>query len=159
MNKKTLFSCLGAVAVALTTGAAFAQNANEDAIRHRQSAYDFAAWNMGKISAQVVDGSVPYNKEQVQAAADAISAVANSGMSALYPAGSDKGTGWKPTRLKSNFFNELDKVGPIAKNFADESRKLQEVAATGDQDKIKAQFGEVGKTCKSCHDGYRTEAK
>ena len=30
-------------------------------------------------------------------------------------------------------------------------------AATGDQAAIKAQFGELGKACKSCHDKYREE--
>jgi len=31
------------------------------------------------------------------------------------------------------------------------------VAAAGDQGAIKAQFGEVGKACKACHDDYRAE--
>lgn len=138
--------------------AAQAQMSVEDAIKTRQSGYNFIAWNMGKIKEQVIDGSVAYNQAQVQAAANAIAAIANSGMGALYVPGSDQGTGWKPTRLKSNFFQESDKVREIAVNFAQQTTKLQEVAAAGDQNAIKAQFGEVGKACKACHDAYRGPA-
>ena len=38
-----------------------------------------------------------------------------------------------------------------------QANELQKVAATGDQAAIKAQFGELGKACKSCHDKYREE--
>jgi len=154
--KKIARIALGALAVSVTV-AAHAQMTAEDAIRTRQSGYDFIAWNMGKIKAQVVDGSVPYNQAQVQAAANAIAAIANSGMGSLYVPGSDKGTGWQPTKLKSSFFQETDKAGPIAINFVTQANKLQEVAAGGDKDAIKAQFGEVGKTCKACHDDYRAK--
>ncbi len=59
----------------------------DEAIVTRQAGYKFMAWNMGKIKGNLA-GS--YNKEQVAAAANTINAIANSGMGALYPAGSDK---------------------------------------------------------------------
>ncbi|WP_186301639.1 c-type cytochrome [Denitromonas halophila] len=134
-----------------------AQMKPEDMIKTRQSGYTFMAWNMGKIKAQVVDGSVPFNKDQVLAAANVVAAVANSGMGALYAAGTDKGTGWKETRLKPEFFQEQDEVRKIAMNFIQQANTLQQVAATGDQAAIKTQFGEMGKACKACHDKYRRE--
>ncbi|HQU90058.1 MAG TPA: cytochrome c [Denitromonas sp.] len=134
-----------------------AQLKPEEMIKTRQSGYTFMAWNMGKIKAQVVDGSVPFNKDQVLAAANVVAAVANSGMGALYAPGTDKGMGWKETRLKPEFFQEQDEVRKIAMNFIQQANTLQQVAATGDQAAIKTQFGEMGKACKACHDKYRRE--
>lgn len=148
------------VAAAMSFGVAASVSAQmkpEDMIKARQSGYTFMAWNMGKIKAQVVDGSVPFNKDQVLAAANVVAAVANSGMGALYAPGTDKGMGWKETRLKPAFFTEQDEVRKIAMNFIQQANTLQQVAATGDQGAIKAQFGEMGKACKACHDKYRTE--
>lgn len=129
----------------------------EDMVKYRQSGYAFMAWNMGKIGAQVVDRTVPYNKEQVIAAANLIAATANSGMGALYSPATLGVTGWKETRLKPNFFEEQDKVREIAMNFNQQANKLQQVAATGDEAAIREQFGEVGRACKACHDDFRTE--
>ena len=137
--------------------AAQAQLSAEDMVKFRQSGYTFMSWNMGKIKAQAVDGSVPYNAEQVAAAANAIAAIANSGMGALYSPDTLDATGWKQTRLKANFFDEQEKVRDIAVNFIQQANKLQEVAAGGDQQAVAAQFGELGKACKACHDAFRAE--
>lgn len=156
MKKNAIRTALGIVALSLV-GAGHAQMSAEDMIKARQSGYTFMAWNMGKIKAQVVDGAVPYERDQVVAAANAVAAVANSGMGALFAPGTDIGVGWKPTRLKSSFFDEPEKVREIAMNWIRETNRLQEVAAGGDQGAIARQFGEVGKACKACHDNYRAE--
>ena len=144
-----------ALLAAVVSAAAMAQLSTDDQIKFRQSGYTFMAWNMGRIKAQVVDGDVPYDPGQVERAANVIAAVANSGMSALYGPGSDEGTGWKPTRLKSEFFDELDKVGEIAGRFMEEANKLQEVAASGDEAAIARQFNNLARACGSCHENYR----
>ncbi|NMG31243.1 c-type cytochrome [Aromatoleum evansii] len=156
MKKLLTHAATGLLALSLA-GLAAAQMKPEDAIKNRQSGYTFMAWNMGKIKAQVVDGTTPYNKDQVIAAANVIAATANSGMGALYLPGTDKGKGWKDTRVKAEFFKEQEEVGKIAKNFIEQANTLQKVAMTGDQAAIKAQFGEMGKACKACHDKYRVE--
>ena len=146
MKKIIASAAFGLFALTIAAGAS-AQMKPEDAIKARQSGYTFMAWNMGKIKAQVVDGSAPFNKDQVAAAANAVASVANSGMGALYLPGTDKGKGWKETRVKPELFTDKEEVGKIAKNFVEQANKLQEVAATGDQAAIKAQFGELGKAC------------
>ena len=35
--------------------------------------------------------------------------------------------------------------------------KLAAAARSGDQNAVKAAFGEVGKACKSCHDDFRVK--
>ena len=131
----------------------------EDQIKARQSAYEFMGWNAKKIKAQVVDHHETYNKEDIIAAANALAAAANSGLGELYGEGTDKGTGWQISHLKPEYFNEQDKAKEFDLNLRKEATKLADVAASGDIDAIKAQFGEVGKACKSCHDSFRIRDK
>jgi cytochrome c556 len=127
----------------------------EDQIKARQSAYTYMGWNMARIKAQAVDGEVPFNAAQMQAAANAIAAIAASNMSSMYSPETVEGTGWKPTRLKPEFFQELDKVGEIAGRFIEETARLAEVAQTGDQAAIARQFEATADACGSCHRNYR----
>jgi cytochrome c556 len=151
MKKTLLAAALGLAALAVTATAS-AQSAS-DMIKFRQSGYTFMSWNMGNIKAQL-EGS-NYDQARVAAAANVIASIANSGMGALYAPGTDKGTGWKETRLKPEFFTEQEKVREIAVNFVQQANKLQQVAVNGDKAAVAAQFGEVGKACKACHDNYR----
>ena len=144
-----------AVIFAAVSTAALAGKDEDQQIKFRQSAYSFAAWNTGKIKGQVIDHPETFNKDQVIAAANAIAAVANSGLGALYGPGTDQGTGWKKSRLKPEFFQKQDEAGKVALAFKNEANELAKVAATGDVGAIKAQFGKVGETCKSCHDKFR----
>jgi cytochrome c556 len=127
----------------------------EDQIRFRQSAYSFMGWNTAKIKSQAVDHPESYNKDQVIAAAIAIAAVANSSLLDLYGPGTDQGTGWKPTHLKSDYFQKQDEVKELNAKFIKEANELQTVAATGDAAAVKTQFGKLGAACKSCHDLIR----
>ena len=149
MKKITL-----SILLAATTTAALA-GPIEEQIRFRQSAYTFTAWNLQKIKAQVVDHPETYNKDNVAAAANAIAAVANSGLGALYGEGTDQGIGWKQTRLKPEFFQKKEEVTKVANTFNEAANELVKVAATGDVNLIKTQFGKVGESCKSCHDLIR----
>ncbi len=153
--KQFFISMTCAATLTATAGIALAQLPVEDQIKFRQSGYAFMAWNMGKLKAQLIDQSVPFNQQQVEAAANLIAATANSGMGALYGPGTDKGTGWKETRLKGQFFEQPEKVRDIAISFVNEANALKEVAATGDRKAIAAQFGKVGESCKACHDNFR----
>ncbi len=63
----------------------------------------------------------------------------------------------KATRLKPDFFQNLDKAGQIGRDFTAAANQLASVAAEGDQAAIKKAFGDVGGSCKSCHDNFRAE--
>lgn len=149
MKKITL-----AFAALAVTGTAVAQQAikPEDAIKYRQAGYAYMGWSMGKIKANL-EGA--YNKDQVIAAANTIAAIANSGMGALYIAGTDKAVGKTHTRVKPEFFQQGDKVKELATTFNKEANELAKVAASGDAAAVKAQFGKVGGACKACHDDFR----
>lgn len=150
LNRKLLFAFTLASAATVASAGPI-----EDQIRFRQSAYSFIGWNAGKIKKQVVDQPATYNKDQVIAAANAIAAAANSGLGALYGVGTDKGTGWKPTQLKPDFFQKPDEARRVAVAFNTEANELARVAQNGDVEAIKAQFGKLSETCKGCHNNFR----
>ncbi|MEY1660902.1 c-type cytochrome [Isoalcanivorax beigongshangi] len=136
--------------------AAFAQGPSaEDQIRYRKAGYSFMAWNLGKIKEQAIDGSVAFDAAQVQAAANAIAGVANSGMGALFGPGTDKNVGSQVTNVKPELFQNFPDVAVLGNNLSTAATRLAEVAATGDQAQIRTAFGELGQTCKACHDKYR----
>ena len=118
---------------------------------------EFIVHSHRAIKNQVVDHPETYNKDQVVASANAIAAVANSGLGALFGPGTDQATGWKKTRLKAEFFEKPEDVKKLALAFNKEANELARVAATGDKDAIKTQFGKVGETCKNCHDQFRSK--
>lgn len=151
MKSKLLLSLL-----ALTlAGTAAAQVKPEDAIKFRQSGYGFMAWNMQRIKMNVEGGN--FNKEEVIKAANAIQAIANSGMGALYLPGTDKGTGWEPTRAKANIWTDKEKLGKAAMEFNKEANEMAKVAATGDAAAVGTQLGKLGGTCKGCHDDFKAK--
>jgi len=155
--KGSLARSLFAVAALALAANAGAQSKPEDKIRIRQSGYTFMAWNMGKIKDMAVDDKLPFDARQVEAAANVIAAIANSGLGALFSKDTLDGTGWKKTRLKPEFFDKPDEVKEVAINFVKQANELQKAAASGDKAAIKAQFGETGKACKACHEKFRAE--
>ncbi len=147
--KKTL----AALILVSLSGAVMAQALKpEEMIKTRKAAYSFMSWNMGKIKANL-DGT--FNKDQVVAAANAVAAVANSGLGALFGPGTDKEVGGEKTRVKPEFFQQQDKVRELAMNLNKEANELAKVAASGDKAAIQTQFGKTGGTCKACHDNFR----
>lgn len=151
MKPRLISTALGVAAVALAS-VAFADLKPEEQIQYRQAGYRFMSWNMGKIQANL-EGD--YNPDQVSAAANVISAIANSGMGALFGPGTDKAVGDTKTRVKPELFQEQEEVGKLARDFMDAADNLAEVAAEGDKAAVQTAFEDLGKSCKACHKKYR----
>ncbi|MEH6566843.1 MAG: cytochrome c [Halopseudomonas sp.] len=150
---------VGALSAILLGGAvtSFAQVSPEDQIEIRQSGYRYMSWNMSKIKAQVIDGSVEYNQQQVSAAANTIAAIANSGMGALFGPGTDKDIGDLHTRVDPALFDNMQEVAQLAGDLSTAADNLAATAQSGDKDAVRVAFGEVGKSCKACHEKYRMD--
>lgn len=150
---------MAALATTVMTAAvqASAQVSPEDQIKFRKAGYSFMSWNMGKIKAQVIDGSVEYNQQQILAAANAIAAIGSSGMGALYGPGTDRDVGSQTTRVKPELFENFPDVAQLSGDFVEAANNLVAQAESGDQAAIRTAFGRLGETCKSCHDKYRND--
>ncbi len=125
----------------------------EQLIKWRQSSYQVIAWNAARIKASV-DGT--YNKEEVVRSAAVIAALANAGLGSLFPSGTEQGKGWHDTAAKPELFTDK-RAGEAAASFGKEANALVQVAATGDQAAVKAQFGKLQGSCKGCHDDFRAK--
>ena len=126
----------------------------ETLIKWRQSAYQVIAWNSGRIKASV-EGQ--FNKDEVIKAANAIAGVANAGLVNLFAAGTEQGKGWHDTTAKAEVFKDLKHFTELNANFSKEASELATVAANGDAAAVKAQYGKLTRTCKSCHDEFKSK--
>ena len=149
---KKLFKLLFITIVGLLFfGLAYAQFTRpRDAIEYRQSVMTIIGHHMGQMGAMVT-GKKPYVKSDFFHDATIIETLSTLPWQAFMTPGSDKGK----TALKSSAFREKNKFIAKANTFESEIRKLVKVSAGDDFSAIKAQFGEVGKSCKSCHQDYR----
>ena len=138
-----------AVLVGLT-GESTAQFARtEDAIKYRQSVMFLIGQHFGRIAA-VVQGREAYDKASLENNAVLVATFAQLPWDAFMVPGSDSGTAMRSAAL-------TDQAGfkTAGERSGDEIEKLARVAADGDLDAIRAQFGAVGQSCKACHDAYR----
>jgi cytochrome c556 len=101
----------------------------------------------------LVDGS--YNKDEVLKAANAIAALANANLGALFPAGTEAGKGWRETTVKPAFISDTARATELSNNFSKEANELAKLAQAGDPAAVKEQFAKLTRTCKACHDDFR----
>jgi len=133
-------------------GLAYGQFAKpENAIMYRQSVMTIIGHHMGQMGA-VVTGKKPYEEQEFSHNASVMEMLSTLPWEAFMTPGSDKGK----TKLKSTALREKDKFMAKAKTFETEIQKLVKVSSGDDFNAIKAQFGEVAKSCKSCHQDYRS---
>lgn len=120
----------------------------EDAVKYRQSAMFVMGNHMGRLGA-MVQGRVPFDAAQAAANADVLLV-----MSKLPFAGFTEGTTAANSKAKPEIWTERAKFDAGAQRMQEAMVKLNEAAKSANLDQIKAAFGPVGQSCKSCHDAY-----
>lgn len=150
MNRLAL-ALLAAAGLAAALPAAAQFQKPEDAIKYRQSAFTVMASHFGRIAA-MAQGKVPFDAAAAKANADIVATMARLPFAA-FPAGTDSGQ----TKAKAEIWSEPDKFRQGATTMQEAVGKLQTAANSGNLDQIKAAVGDVGKSCKACHDSYRKD--
>ena len=149
--KISLKAVICGVALVAMGSLAFAGFAKpEDAIRYRQAVMTVIGQHFGLIAA-VVKGQSPYSKDEVERNAAVLRTMSELSWEAVMMPGSDKGD----TTLSDRAMKEPDKFMVAAQQFESAVQKLEQSAKSGDLEAVKAQFGEVAKSCKACHSTYR----
>ncbi len=150
--KRLLLAVTTVAGLAVSLPAAAQFQKPEDAIKYRQSAMFVMANHFGRVGA-MVNGRAPYD---AAAAAANVEVVAT--MSRLPFVGFVEGTS-STEKGKTNAKAWSDKAGfdAAAKKMQDEVAKLVAASKSNSLDALKPAFGEVGKTCKGCHDEYRNQ--
>jgi cytochrome c556 len=72
-----------------------------------------------------------------------------------FPAGSGPEAG--KTRARPEIWSQPEEFKAAMKLFSDAAPKLTAAANSGDAGAIRAAFGDVGQSCKNCHDKFRTK--
>ena len=145
------------IVLASLLAASFSGNVNadgvkpEDAIKYRQSVMTVIGWQFKPLGA-MVKGDRPFDKDVFVKNAAYLEVLSKMPMEGFI-AGSDKGE----TKAKPEIWTEMDKFKGGMEKLQTETAKLAQVAKTGDMNAIKAQFGETSKTCKACHDNFKSK--
>lgn len=139
------------VAVAsLSAAAAFALTRPEDQIKYRQAAMSVTGRSVGALTA-MARGDVPFNKDVAQRHAAVIADLSDLPLLAgAYGPGTDKGA---PHRSDPKVWSEADKFKAAFDKFTMAAKAMP--AAAADPASLRSALGELGKTCKGCHDDYR----
>lgn len=154
---KTIICCLaGCVGIA---GVAVADDGPHDkAIKARQAMFQLYSYSMGVLGA-MAKGEIEYNAEVAQEMAANLDAAANLGQSTFWPAGSDNSN---PENARTRALPELWETYPAVvekgEDLAVAAAALAANAGNG-LDALKSSMGDVGKSCKGCHDKFRAKKK
>jgi len=131
----------------ILTGAAWAQFSKpEDAIKYRQSVMFVIGQHFGRLGA-MVKGNQPFDQKSFANNTAVIEALAGLTWEAFLVPGSDQGK----TTMNSSVLKDPDGLKSLSQEFQLEVGKLSAAAEGNDFNAIKAQFGAVAQSCKSCH--------
>lgn len=145
----TRFGTLTLSALVLASSAALAGDV-EDAVDYRQGVMNVFSWNLEHMGA-MVKGEAPFDAGAFKGHATDLAAASRLDVLKGFPEDSvdDDSDALDEIWLKwSDFEAKLQ-------DLREQSAKLAEVAAGGDEAAMKAQFDETRGTCKACHKAYK----
>lgn len=150
LNRTIALACLAGAAI--SAGSAVAQQKPEDEIRYRQSVMNVIGRAMGPMGA-MAQGKAPFNAAVVQKNSALIETMLSLPWGSFGP-GTDKGA---PTKADPKIWSDAAKFKQEGEANQKAVAALVAASKSGEEAKFKAAFGEVGKTCKACHDDFRTK--
>mgnify|MGYP001765185300 FL=1 len=133
---------------AIASGTAFAA----DPIETRKATMKAIGGAFGGVMVKMVKGEIPYDAAAAKKAADTMVEKGKSiDIAALFPKGTEKGGDTEALPKiwsdPAGFKAAMDKMNAA---FAAQAPNVDQGL-----DKLKVAVGEIGKTCKGCHDEYR----
>lgn len=141
--------------IATLSGALLAGSLNvyanevEDAIEYRQGVFQAMKWYFGPMAA-MAKGEIEYDAAEFTRRAEMLSQLSHMPEEGFI-AGSDSGD----TDALPEIWENKDKFSAGFDKLQETTAVLAEASKSGDMNTIMPAFGEVGKTCKGCHDNFR----
>lgn len=118
----------------------------------RQSYFALLGMTLSPMG-DMVKGKMDWDNARFARWAQDLAAVASFEVERGFAPGSEEGK----TRAKPEIWLEMDDFNSKLNDLRNQSARLAEVAEGGDLDAVKAQFGATAKTCKACHDQYKSK--
>lgn len=149
--KSTTALVLSAAIVA-TAGMAdsHAKEGMEPAVAARHHQMQMVGYNIGILGA-VAKGEMEFDAAMVSSAAKNLNALASMDRATLWIEGTEQGTA-EGSRAKAEIWSDPDGFAERFQAMADASAALIDAA---DLDAVRAGMGDLGGTCKACHEKYR----
>jgi cytochrome c556 len=146
---KTFFASIAfLVASLLTPLAAQAQFAKaEDAVKYRQSAFQLMGSHFGRMQ-PVMKGQVPYDQAAIAANIAVLNEISKLPWAA-FGAGTEGGDALVEVWLDPEDFKKAQDKLMIS------LKALTTASDAGNFDNLRVAYGQVGASCKSCHDAFR----
>lgn len=149
---KTLLSAGAALAVALLTAQdALAQAKPEVLVKQRQAKMILQGKYFGPLAA-VARGRAPYDAAMVQRNAGFL-----DNLTRMAWDGYDPSTRNVQSRTLPSTYDNMAKFKQYASQLEHQVADLVALSKGGDEAKVKAQIGAVGKSCGGCHDDFRSD--
>ena len=145
-KKTTLGACAALLAVSFAVPAALASDEGE--IKYRKSVMKAVGGHMGAIGGIMKQETA--NAANLQVHTDGMLQLANITAS-LFPAGSDFGE----TTVLPVIWEKPDDFAAAVKQFQDAAQKMADAGKSGDMALVGAAMGDLGKSCKNCHENFR----
>lgn len=140
------------MAAAVLMGSTLASASDvEEAIEYRQGVFKTIKWNFAPM-AGMVKGKIDFDAAEFSRRADMVAVLAKMPREGFID-GSDIGD----TDAKPEIWENKEKFNAGMDALAKNAAALADAAKSGDMNVIKPAFGELGKTCKGCHDNFRVE--
>ncbi len=151
IQKTALAATLGAVLLGGSLASAHF-NDKEPNQSYRQSYFTMVAMNFGPLVA-MAKGEMPFDAGMAQGFANDLAGISELNLKRGFAPGSEQGK----TRAKPQIWSNMDDFESKLMDFQNATAQLKTVAAGGDANAIAMQTGAVGKTCKACHDEYKSK--
>lgn len=148
--KKFAFLAAAAAVCAAIAAPATAQFAKpEQAINYRQAGMTLIGSHFGRM-APVAKKEAPFDADAIAKNVEVLSVLAALPWAGFAP-GAEGGD------AKPEVWSDAKGFKQAEDDFLSAMDKLKTASASGDFDAFRVAFGNVGKSCKSCHDSYRKE--
>lgn len=148
--KKFAFLAAAAAVCAAVAAPATAQFAKpEQAIKYRQSSMALIGSHFGRM-APVAKKEAPFDAAAIAKNVEVLNVLAALPWGAFGP-GTEGGDS------KPEVWSDAKGFKQAEDDFLAAMGKLKTASDSGDFDAFRVAFGNVGKSCKSCHDAYRKE--
>ncbi len=123
----------------------------EDAIKYRQSAFTLVKGNLGPMGA-MVKGETPFDSAAFQRHAENLAA-----LSMMTGDGFIEGSDLGDTKARPAVWEKRAAFDEKMEEFRKASADLAAAAKSGNLDTVKRPFAVAAKTCKSCHDDFKSK--
>lgn len=138
------------VAPAILLFATAAHADAEKAVDYRQAVMNVYAWNVTTMG-DMVKGKTAFDAAAFASHAMDLAAAAKLELMAAFPEDSIT----DESDAREEIWLDFGKFEDKHQALREQSAKLAEVAAGGDEAAMKEQFGATAKTCKGCHDDFK----